>query len=177
MTEPEHINYPLVRPAAFQGGASKAETSQAAVYNIHLTLGDPNRAPDWKRQAGHARLDWLHQADWLRKRGFFAARDVFRWRMFGERGEIGASRCRKEEIGIMITAAQCRSARTLLSWSINKLASAASVSGTVIDDFELERREPDAATLDAIRRAFEDVGVVFLPDGDVRMRATESTAT
>lgn len=77
----------------------------------------------------------------------------------------------------MITAAQCRSARTLLSWSINKLASAASVSGTVIDDFELERREPDAATLDAIRRAFEDVGVVFLPDGDVRMRATESTAT
>jgi hypothetical protein len=37
MTEPEHINYPLVRPAAFQGGASKAETSQAAVYNIHLT--------------------------------------------------------------------------------------------------------------------------------------------
>src|SRR5215469_3525189 len=86
-------------------------------------------------------------------------------------------RCRKEEIGIMITPAQCRSARTLLSWSINKLASAASVSGTVIDDFELERREPDAATLDAIRRTFEDVGVVFLPDGDVRMRAAESTAT
>jgi len=77
----------------------------------------------------------------------------------------------------MITPAQCRSARTLLSWSINKLASAASVSGTVIDDFELERREPDAATLDAIRRTFEDVGVVFLPDGDVRMRAAESTAT
>jgi len=47
----------------------------------------------------------------------------------------------------------------------------------VIDDFELERREPDAATLDAIRRTFEDVGVVFLPDGDVRMRAAESTAT
>lgn len=111
------------------------------------------------------------------ERGVFVARNVFGWRVFGERGEIGAPRCRKEEIGIMITPAQCRSARTLLSWSINKLASAASVSGTVIDDFELERREPDAATLDAIRRTFEDVGVVFLPDGDVRMRAAESTAT
>lgn len=77
----------------------------------------------------------------------------------------------------MITPAQCRSARTLLSWSVNKLASAASVSGTVIDDFELERRQPDAATLEAIQRTFEDVGVVFLPDDDVRMRPAESTAT
>jgi hypothetical protein len=39
----------------------------------------------------------------------------------------------------MITAAQCRSARTLLSWSLSKLASAASVPANVIDSFELER--------------------------------------
>ena len=70
----------------------------------------------------------------------------------------------------MITAAQCRSARTLLGWSLNKLSSAASVPESVIDDFEVERRCPNAAALDAIRRAFEDVGVVFVRDDDVRMR-------
>ena len=71
----------------------------------------------------------------------------------------------------MITAAQCRTARTLLGWSLNTLSSAASVPESVIDDFGLERRRPDAAALDGIRRAFEDVGVVFSRDDDVRMRA------
>jgi hypothetical protein len=69
----------------------------------------------------------------------------------------------------MITAAQSRSARTLLSWLVGKLAGAASVSDTAVDDFELERRTPDAATADAIQRAFEDVGVKFLPLDDVRL--------
>jgi transcriptional regulator with XRE-family HTH domain len=74
----------------------------------------------------------------------------------------------------MISAAQCRSARTLLGWSVSKLASAASVSVSAIDDFELERRQPDAITTDAIRRAFEDVGVVFLPEDDVQLRGDAS---
>jgi transcriptional regulator with XRE-family HTH domain len=76
--------------------------------------------------------------------------------------------------GIMITAAQCRSARTLLSWSVGKLASAASVSESAVDNFELERQPPDALTADAIQRALEDVGVVFLPGEDVRLRADPS---
>jgi len=75
------------------------------------------------------------------------------------------------KLGNIITAAQCRSARTLLDWSLNKLSSAASVPESVIDDFEAERRCPNAAALDAIRLAFEDVGVVFARDDDVRMRA------
>jgi transcriptional regulator with XRE-family HTH domain len=70
----------------------------------------------------------------------------------------------------MISAAQCRSARTLLGWSVNKLASAASVAESAIDDLEMERRQPDTATLEAIQRAFEDVGVEFLPVDDVRLR-------
>lgn len=74
----------------------------------------------------------------------------------------------------MISAAQCRSARTLLGWSVNKLAGAASVSESAIDDLELERRQPDVATLDAIRRALEDVGVEFLPVDDVRLRANSA---
>jgi hypothetical protein len=68
---------------------------------------------------------------------------------------------------LMITGAQCRSARTLLTWSVSKLAGAASVSDSDIDDFELERRRPSAATLEAIQHAFEDVGVKFLPGDDV----------
>ena len=39
----------------------------------------------------------------------------------------------------MITATQCRCARTLLRWSVSNLSSAASVSQREIDDFELER--------------------------------------
>jgi len=39
----------------------------------------------------------------------------------------------------------------------------------------LSRREPlDALTADTIRRAFEDVGLEFLPDDDVRLRADPS---
>jgi len=64
----------------------------------------------------------------------------------------------------MISASQCRSARTLLRWSVSKLAGAASVSESAIDDFELERRQPNAITAEAIQRAFEDVGVVFPPE-------------
>jgi transcriptional regulator with XRE-family HTH domain len=76
----------------------------------------------------------------------------------------------------MISAAQCRCARTLLRWSVSKLASAASVSENAIDDFELERRQPNAIVTEAIRRAFEDVGVVFLPRDDVQLRNDASAA-
>jgi transcriptional regulator with XRE-family HTH domain len=74
----------------------------------------------------------------------------------------------------MISASQCRSARTLLCWSVSKLSSIASVSESAIDDFELERGQPSAITADAIQRAFEDVGVVFLPQDDVQLRSDAS---
>ena len=68
----------------------------------------------------------------------------------------------------MISPAQCRSARALLGWSVAKLASAASVSASAIDDFEAERRAPLPAVAGPIRRAFEPVGVAFRED--VRLR-------
>ena len=71
----------------------------------------------------------------------------------------------------MISATQCRWARALLGWSITKLASSASVSASAIDDFEAERRAPMPAVAGPIRRAFEPVGVVFLPGEDVRLRS------
>jgi hypothetical protein len=70
----------------------------------------------------------------------------------------------------VISAAQCRSARALLGWPIAKLASVASVSGSAIDDFETERREPVPAVARPIRRAFEAVGIMFLPGDGVRLR-------
>jgi len=71
----------------------------------------------------------------------------------------------------MISAAQCRSARALLGWSVAKLASAASVSASAIDDFEAERRASGPAVAGPLRRAFEPVGIVFLPGEDVRLRS------
>ena len=100
--------------------------------------------------------------------------NILMWRVFGKCGEITPQICQARNFGAMITAAQCRSARTLLSWSLSKLASAASVPANVIDSFELERQRPDAASLGALQRAFEDVGLVFLPDDDVRVRAASS---
>ena len=66
----------------------------------------------------------------------------------------------------LISAAQCRSARAILGWSVAKLASAASVRASAIDDFETERRAAPAVAR-RIRRAFEPVGILFLRDDDV----------
>lgn len=62
-----------------------------------------------------------------------------------------------------ITARQCRAARGLLGISQRELAEAASVSLSAILDFETGTRNPRPATLAALRRAFEDAGVVFIP--------------
>jgi DNA-binding transcriptional regulator YiaG len=70
----------------------------------------------------------------------------------------------------MISAAQCRSARALLGWSVAKLASASSVSASAIDDFEAERRAPVPAVAGLMRRALETVGVVFLQGEDIELR-------
>ena len=81
-----------------------------------------------------------------------------------------------EDARTMITATQCRCARTLLRWSVSKLSRAASVSESDIDDFELERRQPSTIATNAIQRAFEGVGVVFLPQDDVQLRSDASAA-
>lgn len=64
----------------------------------------------------------------------------------------------------MINSAQCRAARALLDWSQQQLADAARVGNATIRNFEAGRSEPQRATLDVLRRAFEDAGVVFIPE-------------
>jgi transcriptional regulator with XRE-family HTH domain len=64
----------------------------------------------------------------------------------------------------MITSAQCRAARGLLSWSQQNLADRAGVGIMTIHQFEKEGSQPRRATLDVVRRAFEKAGVEFIAE-------------
>lgn len=60
---------------------------------------------------------------------------------------------------------QCRMARAALKWSIDDLASAASVGRATIARFETGT-VPRAETVAALRSAIERAGVTILNDGD-----------
>ncbi|WP_197031538.1 MULTISPECIES: helix-turn-helix domain-containing protein [Mesorhizobium] len=62
----------------------------------------------------------------------------------------------------MMNSAQCRAARALLDWSQQELADASKIGNATIRNFEAGRSEPQHATLDLLRRTFEDAGVVFI---------------
>ena len=62
----------------------------------------------------------------------------------------------------MITSSQCRAARALLDWSQQDLASKAGVGLVTIHQLEAGTSQPRRATLDVIKRAFEQAGVDFL---------------
>ena len=77
----------------------------------------------------------------------------------------------------MITASQCRAARGLLAWSQQDLAAKAGVSQLTVHQLEAGSTQPRRATLDVVRRAFENAGVDFI-DGNgggpgVRFREPE----
>ena len=75
---------------------------------------------------------------------------------------------------VMITAAQCRSARALIGWSLAKLATAAAVTESELDNFELERQPPSIGVAEAVEAAFAGVGVTFSDDGDIRLRPADA---
>ncbi|WP_411034305.1 helix-turn-helix domain-containing protein [Shinella sp. BYT-45] len=64
----------------------------------------------------------------------------------------------------MITPAQCRAARALIEWSRDQLADASKVALRTVVDFERGAREPREVTLDAIQRALEAAGVIFVAE-------------
>jgi predicted transcriptional regulator len=69
----------------------------------------------------------------------------------------------------MLTAAQIRAARAMLAWKQAELARASGVAEVTIKKIEAGTTDdPRSKTLDAIQRAFEKAGVVFLEPGDVR---------
>lgn len=66
---------------------------------------------------------------------------------------------------VEVTPEDVRAARALAQWSQDDLAKAAGVGVSTIADFEKATRKPIANNLDAIRRAFERVNIVFTPAG------------
>jgi transcriptional regulator with XRE-family HTH domain len=64
----------------------------------------------------------------------------------------------------MITPAQCRAGRGLISWSQEDLAREARVGIVTVHQFEAGLSQPRRATLDVIRRAFESAGVEFIDE-------------
>jgi predicted transcriptional regulator len=64
----------------------------------------------------------------------------------------------------MITPAQCRAARGLLSWSQQKLATKAKVGIVTVHQLETGLSEPRRSTMDVIRRALETAGVEFIDE-------------
>jgi hypothetical protein len=66
----------------------------------------------------------------------------------------------------VLNAAQCRAARAMVDWSVERLSAAAAVDHTTIRFFEGRLRRPEESVLRRIRNAFERVGIAFIPDGD-----------
>jgi transcriptional regulator with XRE-family HTH domain len=68
-----------------------------------------------------------------------------------------------------MTPTQCRLARTLLRWSIRRLAKETGLVTNTILNFETGHSVRQS-TVDTIRNVFAANGVQIKPNGDVRMR-------
>jgi transcriptional regulator with XRE-family HTH domain len=68
------------------------------------------------------------------------------------------------------SAAQCRAARALLSWSQGELATASKVATKTIADFERGARAPYERTLADMQRALESAGIEFINGGKPGVR-------
>jgi transcriptional regulator with XRE-family HTH domain len=68
----------------------------------------------------------------------------------------------------MLTAAQIRAARALLDWSQPKLAEACGLSLPTIRRMEsaIGPERSTAGNVEAVRRALDEAGVIFLGAGD-----------
>src|SRR3954452_4605692 len=75
-----------------------------------------------------------------------------------------------------MTPTQCRMARAGLRWGVRDLAALARVSAATVIRFENGQATPIAATLEAIRRAFEDGGAEFREGDGVRIPARPPAA-
>lgn len=70
-----------------------------------------------------------------------------------------------------ITTAQIRGARGILNWSQHDLSERTGISATSIGSIENGQSIPRENTLNAIRKAFEDSGIEFMPNQGIRVRS------
>ena len=70
----------------------------------------------------------------------------------------------------MITSAQCRAARSLLSWTQEDLAKKSVVGLNTIRKFEGGKTSPHSSTLKLLRDAFEAVGIEFTDDNGIGVK-------
>ncbi len=64
----------------------------------------------------------------------------------------------------ILTAAQCRAARAMVEWSVERLSQASGVDLQTLRNFEARFRRPDERTLRRLRIALEAAGVMFVPE-------------
>ena len=80
----------------------------------------------------------------------------------------------------MVTPAQCRAARGLLDWSQQDLAKQAGVGIVTIRQLEAGTNTPRRATLEVVRRAFEEAGIEFIDENGggpgVRLRKSHKNS-
>ncbi|MER9032483.1 MULTISPECIES: helix-turn-helix transcriptional regulator [unclassified Mesorhizobium] len=72
-----------------------------------------------------------------------------------------------------LSADQVRAARALLNWPRVRLAAKANLSEMVISDLENGFRKPRPHNIAAIRKAFEDAGIVFTVQGTPSLARSE----
>ncbi len=79
----------------------------------------------------------------------------------------------------MLTASQCRAARSLLDWTQQELADAARIGVATIRQFEGGATEPRHATLAVLKQALELAGIEFIDENEtgegVRFRKPRRT--
>lgn len=68
----------------------------------------------------------------------------------------------------MISSEQARAARAILQWTQSEIAAQAGLSVTAINYCEREIGNTRPDTLNAIQEAYENHGIIFLPDGGLR---------
>ncbi|MER9318559.1 helix-turn-helix domain-containing protein [Mesorhizobium sp. M0659] len=72
-----------------------------------------------------------------------------------------------------LSADQSRAARALLNWSRVRLAAKANLSEMVISDLENGFRNPRPHNIAAVRKAFEDAGIIFTVEGTASLTHSE----
>lgn len=68
----------------------------------------------------------------------------------------------------MITPQQIRGARAMLGLTQADLAKAADISATALNNIERGSSDPKASTLQAIQKALEGAGIIFVANGELK---------